>query len=188
MLITYTEEKNFTPQQVADLFLSVRWVVGKYPDRLHKALMNSSRVISAWDGDRLVGLIRVMDDSELVCFINYVLVHPDYHGRGIAGHLLEMVKEAYESYLYINVMIGDSKNAPFYEKHGFKIKENSLPIQYRNVHKYSKKQSRKGYTLNQQLLQFKFLFCYSPNLLDDTKWYHPSFYCLQIGSRRSRES
>lgn len=39
MLITYTEEKNFTPQQVADLFLSVRWVVGKYPDRLHKALM-----------------------------------------------------------------------------------------------------------------------------------------------------
>lgn len=101
--------------------------------------MNSSRVISAWDGDRLVGLIRVMDDSELVCFINYVLVHPDYHGQGIAGHLLEMMKEAYKSYLYI--MIGESKNAPFYEKHGFKIKENSLPMQYRNVHvhKYSKK-------------------------------------------------
>uniref|UniRef100_UPI0027DB3A12 GNAT family N-acetyltransferase n=1 Tax=uncultured Haemophilus sp. TaxID=237779 RepID=UPI0027DB3A12 len=112
MAITYTEERNFTPQQAADLFLSVRWVVGKYPDRLYKALMNSSRVISAWDGNRLVGLIRVMDDSELVCFINYVLVHPDYHGQGIAGRLLEMVKEAYKSYLYINVMIGDSKNAP----------------------------------------------------------------------------
>ena len=101
--------------------------------------MNSSRVITAWVDDRLVGLIRVMDDSELVCFINYVLVHPDYCGQGIAGHLLEMVKEAYKSYLYINVMIGDSKNAAFYEKHGFKIKENSLPMQYRNVHKYSKK-------------------------------------------------
>ena len=107
MEITYTKERNFTPQQVAKLFLSVRWVVGKYPDRLHKALMNSSRVISAWDGDRLVGLIRVMDDSELVCFINYVLVHPDYQGQGIAGHLLEIVKDAYRSYLYINVMIGE---------------------------------------------------------------------------------
>ena len=137
MAITYTEERNFTPQQVADLFLDVRWVVGKYPDRLHKALMNSSCVISAWDGDRLVGLIRVMDDSELVCFINYVLVHPDYHGRGIACHLLEMVKEAYKSYLYINVMIGDSKNAAFYEKHGFHRKENSLSMQYRNVPKYT---------------------------------------------------
>lgn len=139
MSITYTEERNFTPQQAADLFLSVRWVVGKYPDRLHKALMNSSRVISAWDGDRLVGLIRVMDDSELVCFINYVLVHPDYHCRGIAGRLLEMVKEAYKSYLYVNVMIGDSKNALFYEKHGFKVKENSLLMQYRNVPKYTKR-------------------------------------------------
>ncbi len=138
MAITYTEEKNFTPQQVADLFLSVRWVVGKYPDRLYKALMNSSCVISAWDGDRLIGLIRIMDDSELVCFINYVLVHPDYRGRGIAGHLLEMVKAAYTSYLYINVMIGDSKNAAFYEKHGFKVKENALPMQYRNVPNYTK--------------------------------------------------
>ncbi len=139
MAITYTEERNFTSQQVADLFLAVRWVVGKYPDRLYKALMNSSRVISAWDGDRLVGLIRVMDDSELVCFINYVLVHPDYQGHGIAGHLLEMVKATYKSYLYINVMIGDSKNAAFYEKHGFKVKANSLPMQYRNVPKYTEK-------------------------------------------------
>jgi GNAT superfamily N-acetyltransferase len=121
MAITYTEERNFTLQQVSDLFLCVRWVVGKYPNRLYKALMNSSRVISAWDGDRLVGLIRVMGDSEIVCFINYVLVHPDYHGRGFAGHLLEMVKAAYKSYLYINVMIGDSKNVAFYEKHGFKV-------------------------------------------------------------------
>ena len=54
-----------------------------------------------------------MDDSDLVCFINYVLVYPDYHGRGIAGYLLEMVKAAYEAYLYINVMIGDNKHAPF---------------------------------------------------------------------------
>ena len=107
MSITYTEERNFTSQQVADLFLSVRWVVGKYPDRLHKALINSSRVISAWDGDRLVGLIRVMDDSELVCFINYVLVHPEYHGQGIAGHLLEMVKVAYKSYLLSLIHISE---------------------------------------------------------------------------------
>ena len=32
MAITYTEERNFTLQQVSDLFLCVRWVVGKYPN------------------------------------------------------------------------------------------------------------------------------------------------------------
>ncbi|MDU7872702.1 MAG: GNAT family N-acetyltransferase, partial [Veillonella sp.] len=47
--------------------------------------------------------------------------------------------DAYKSYLYINVMIGESKNATFYEKHGFKVKENFLPMQYRNVPKYTKK-------------------------------------------------
>ena len=50
-----------------------------------------------------------------------------------------MVKDAYKSYLYINVMIGESKNAPFYEKHGFNIKDDSLPMQYRNVPKYTEK-------------------------------------------------
>lgn len=34
MAITYTEERKFTLQQVADLFLSVRLVDGKYSDRL----------------------------------------------------------------------------------------------------------------------------------------------------------
>ena len=139
MEITYTEERNFTPQQVAALFLSVRWVVGKYPDRLYKALMNSSRVITAWDGDRLVGLIRVVVETLHLGLDLGRLVHPDYHGRGIAGHLLEMVKDVYKSYLYINVMIGESKNAPFYEKHGFNIKDDSLPMQYRNVPKYTEK-------------------------------------------------
>ena len=73
MAITYTEEKNFTPQQVAELFLSVRWVVGKYPDRLHKALMNSSTVLTVWDDEKLVGLTRVLDDTEMLAQIHYVL-------------------------------------------------------------------------------------------------------------------
>lgn len=64
--------------------------------------MTSSRVISAWDGDRLVGLIRVMDDRELVCFIDYVLVHPDYHDRGIAGlSILKVICEIITIRLHI---------------------------------------------------------------------------------------
>lgn len=55
-------------------------------------------------------------------FINYVLVHPDYQGKGIAGHLLEMVKDAYKSYLYINVMIEIVQIVYLYEKHSFKVK------------------------------------------------------------------
>lgn len=56
MDIKFKETKEFTKQQLEQLFLSVNWSSGKYPDRLVRAMENSSNVISAWDGDKLVGL------------------------------------------------------------------------------------------------------------------------------------
>ncbi len=100
MNITYTEEKKFTQDQVQALFLSVGWISGQYPQRVYKALMHSETVITAWDGSRLVGLARLIDDSELVAYMHYVVVHPDYHGHGIAGEMIRLVKEKYKSYLW----------------------------------------------------------------------------------------
>ena len=57
MVITYTDEKKFTKEQTQRLFLSVGWVSGQYPERLHKALMGSSTVFSAWDG------FHIMEDG-----------------------------------------------------------------------------------------------------------------------------
>ena len=88
MEIVYTEEKKFTQAQVQALFLSVDWVSGAYPERLYKALMHSSTVLTAWDGTRLVGLARVLDDTEMTAFLHYVLVDPAYHGCGIGGGLV----------------------------------------------------------------------------------------------------
>ena len=120
MAITYTEEKCFTKEQVQALFLSIHWESGRYPERLHQALMHSQTVVTAWEDERLVGLVRVLDDTAMLAYIHYVLVHPDYQGQGIAGRLLAMVKEKYRDYLYLEVMPEESKNAAFYEKHGFR--------------------------------------------------------------------
>ncbi|QAA32289.1 GNAT family N-acetyltransferase [Clostridium manihotivorum] len=132
MNITYTEEKNFTEIEVQQLFLSVGWVSGQYPSRLHKALMNSSTVITAWDDDKLVGLVRVLDDSEMVAFIHYVLVNPNYQGMKIAGTVIEMIKEKYKNYLYLEIMPEERKNAAFYEKFGFKIMGDGVSMQLSN--------------------------------------------------------
>ena len=132
MEITYTEEKKFTQDEVQSLFLSVGWVSGQYPSRLYKALMHSSTVITAWDGSRLVGLVRLLDDSELVAYMHYVLVDPVYHGRGIAGTMIGMVKEKYRNYLYIEIMPEESKNASFYEKYGFQVMPDGVAMQLCN--------------------------------------------------------
>lgn len=127
-MIEYTEEKKFTKEQVQELFLSVNWVSGQYPKRLYKALMHSSTVITAWQDDKLCGLVRVLDDSEMLAYVHYVLVNPKYQGLGIASNLIERVKEKYKDYLYIEGMPEDKNNVDFYLKHGFQKFENAGTI------------------------------------------------------------
>ena len=110
-MFTYTEEKKFTKEQVQELFLSVDWISGKYPERLYKALMNSSTVLTVWDGEKLVGLTRVLDDTEMLAQVHYVLVKPDYQGMGIAGKMIEYIKEKYKDFVYIEGMPENKKNA-----------------------------------------------------------------------------
>ncbi len=128
MGIIYTEEKKFTQEAVQQLFLSVGWISGQYPQRLLKALLGSDTVVTAWDGDRLVGLARALDDGELLAYMHYVLVDPEYQGRGIASTLVELVKEKYRNYLYLEIMPEDRKNVPFYEKLGFQKMENGASM------------------------------------------------------------
>ena len=132
MTITYTEEKRFTQDEVQALFRSVDWESGEFPSQLYKALMHSPTVLTAWDGDRLVGLARVLDDSELVAFLHYVLVDPAYQGQGIATALVTRLKEKYRDYLYFEVMPDERQNAAFYERLGFRILPEGTAMQIAN--------------------------------------------------------
>lgn len=94
--------------------------------------MNSSTVLTVWDNEKLVGLTRVLDDTEMLAQIHYVLVHPDYQGNGIAGKMVEYIKKKYKNYLYIEAMPEEKSNVPFYTKHGFSVMENGAAIQICN--------------------------------------------------------
>lgn len=132
MNIQYTYDRFFTKEQIEELFLSVGWISGNYPDRLYRALLNSSTVITAWDDNRLIGLVRVLDDGEMLAYIHYVLVHPEFQGKGIAGIMLGKVKEKYKSYLYLEVMPEESRNRAFYEHFGFHVMEDGIAMQICN--------------------------------------------------------
>lgn len=94
--------------------------------------MHSSTVLTVWDGEKLVGLTRVLDDTEMLAQIHYVLVHPEYQGKGIAGKMIEYIKEKYKDFLYIEGMPEDKNNVPLYQKHGFSVMENGAAIQICN--------------------------------------------------------
>lgn len=129
--LVFTEEKKFTKEDIEKLFLSVNWESGEYPNRLFKALLHSSTVLTVWDGKKLAGLARVLDDGEMLAYMHYVLVHPDYQGQGIAGQMIERIKEKYKEYLYLELS-PEENNTKFYEKHGFQRSPDGVAMQICN--------------------------------------------------------
>ena len=123
-MITYKETKEFSREEIERLFLSVNWESGKYPDKIVRGLRASSTVISAWDGERLVGLVRGLDDGETVAFLHYLLVDPAYQGMHIGGELMERIMEKYRDFLHVKVMPSSKKTVEFYRKYGFEVYEN----------------------------------------------------------------
>ena len=104
MEIEYTDMHEFAAEELERLFLSVKWSSGHFPDKLVVAMRNYKAVYSAWDGDKLVGLIAAMDDGIMNAYVHYLLVDPEYHGQSIGKHLVEMVKEYYKDYMRICVI------------------------------------------------------------------------------------
>ncbi len=118
-MISYLETRDFTKDQLQELFKSVGWLSANYPERLYKAMNNCETVFTAWDNNKLVGLINAIDDGELTAYVHYLLVNPGYQGQGIASELLRMVKEKYKDYLYVILIAENKPLIEFYNKNGF---------------------------------------------------------------------
>lgn len=125
--IIYKEIHEFKKEDLQDLFLSVEWSSGHFPEKLQIAMRNFETVISAWDGDKLVGMICAMDDGIMTAYVHYLLVRPDYQDKGIGRKLVSRVKEIYEDYLRI-VVVGYDDEVQFYENCGFKKADDASPL------------------------------------------------------------
>jgi ribosomal protein S18 acetylase RimI-like enzyme len=127
MDIEYKNIKDFTLQELRNLFLSVNWSSGNYPDKLVVAMKNSGSVFSAWDGQKLVGLINVLDDGIMTAYVHYLLIMPEYQHTGIGKNLVKMVIDKYQSFLRI-VLVAYDKETEFYKRCGFEIGEGKVPV------------------------------------------------------------
>lgn len=128
MDIEYRDTNNFTIQALQGLFSSVGWFSGNYPERLVKAMRNSSAVFSAWDRDRLVGLINAIDDGEMTAYVHYLLVNPGYQNMRIGSELINRIREKYRTYLYLILIAEDAKLIKFYERCGLTVMEGASPM------------------------------------------------------------
>lgn len=120
MKIKYLATKSIDRSQLQELFLSVEWSSGNYPDKLQTALRNADRVVSAWDGPKLVGLMNSLSDGEMTAYFQYLLVRPEYQSQGIGKTLVTTMLDAYKDCAR-KVLIAYDKEIEFYQKCGFSI-------------------------------------------------------------------
>lgn len=116
-----SKTKLFNQKVLQDLFVSVEWKSAKEPWRLVEAFKNSSHVVSIWEDEVLIGLIRSMDDDCWSANIDCLVVHKNYQNKGIGSKLLSELLKDISHIQYINVCPDDKKILPFYEKFGFKV-------------------------------------------------------------------
>lgn len=132
MAIFYSDKKEYSIDNIKELFQSVNWLSAKYPDRLKRALDNSETVFTAWDNNKLIGLINAIDDNELTAYVHYLCVNPLYQSQGVGGVLLDKIKEKYIDYLYIILIAENKELVQYYEKNGFEFIDGRYVLDIKN--------------------------------------------------------
>lgn len=102
-------------------------------NKLENAFKNSLRVISAWDNQKLVGLVRIIGDGLTIIYIQDILVLVEYQRMGIGKKLINYVLEEYGN-VRQKVLITDNEpnTVEFYKSVGFNLLEKYNGVSFVN--------------------------------------------------------
>ena len=86
----FSEEKKIDLDALFALYTAVGWsAYTKDIQQLAMGIQQSLKVITVWDEQQLIGLIRSVGDGETILYIQDLLVHPAYQNKGIGTQLIE---------------------------------------------------------------------------------------------------
>lgn len=107
-------------EQILALYEDVGWTsYTDEPDLLMKAIENSQKVWTLWEGKKLIGLARTIGDGVTICYLQDILLLKAYQGRGLGGNLLkEIMKENKKIRQFVLLTDDTEKTKGFYKKLG----------------------------------------------------------------------
>lgn len=121
MNIQYRDDAAISVEAAIDLYkrstLGERRPVDR-PDIFEGMLANASLTITAWDGERLVGIARTLTDFTYVAYLADLAVDADYQRRGIGRRLVEETRRRLGTECMV-VLLAAPKANEYYPKLGF---------------------------------------------------------------------
>ncbi len=96
--ITYKKDVVPNIEDLRNLYDDANW--SSYTNdmtRLLQAINNSLFVMSAWDKNKLVGLVRIIGDGITIIYIQDIIILKSYKRHGIGTYLINSVCKKYES-------------------------------------------------------------------------------------------
>ncbi len=115
------EYTQYREAEILPLYAAVGWTAYTQDKQaLEQGYRNSLLVLAAYEGETLLGIIRVVGDGFTVIFIQDILVYPEKQRQGVGTALLKAVLERYSGVRQIELTTDDTpKTAAFYRSLGF---------------------------------------------------------------------
>ena len=116
------EYKTYNETEILALYASVGWTAyTEHPDVLRKGFENSMLTLAAYDGEKLMGVIRIVGDGHTIVFVQDILVFPEHQRKGVGSALLQAILGRYSHVRQIELATDNTeKTVAFYRSMGFK--------------------------------------------------------------------
>ena len=115
------EYTAFREDEIRRLYASVGWKA--YTDNmsaLEQGFGHSLLVMAAFEGGKLLGIIRVVGDGHTIVFLQDILVDPDHQRKGIGTALVQAVLDRYPAVRQIQLTADSTpESTAFYRSLGF---------------------------------------------------------------------
>ncbi|AFT81678.1 GNAT family N-acetyltransferase [Leuconostoc carnosum] len=96
-MISYKETKEISGTDLKKLYSSVQWFAYTNDMKvLRKAINNSLAMVTTWDDNKLIGLVRVVGDGYTIIYFQDILVHPEYQNQKIGITLISIILNKYK--------------------------------------------------------------------------------------------
>ena len=120
-MITIKKQEIVKLEYVLHLYQAVGWTNYTHqPEMLEQALSHSLAIYLAFDGEKIVGLIRLVGDGFSSVFVQDLIVLPTYQRQGIGSALMKEALGDYKDAYQIQLVTDQTeKNVEFYRSMGF---------------------------------------------------------------------